>query len=87
MHPSQYTTDASQVGLIGTLLSGTTLAWFTSLLEKGSPLLYNFEEFISEFKASLEIPIVLVQQSIKSEDCVHEIVRPQHILWISVYIE
>ena len=51
MHPSRYPTDASRVGLVGTLLSGTTLAWFAPLLEKESPLLNNFEEFISEFKA------------------------------------
>ena len=50
MHPSRYPTDASRVGLVGTLLSGTTLAWFAPLLEKESPLLNNFEEFISEFK-------------------------------------
>ena len=41
---------SSQVGLVGTLLSGTTLAWFAPLLEQESPLLNNFEEFISEFK-------------------------------------
>ena len=51
MHPSRYPTDASRVGLVGTLLSGSTLAWFAPLLEKESPLLNNFEEFISEFKA------------------------------------
>ena len=34
MHPSWYPTDASQVGLVGTLLSGTTLVWFAPLLEK-----------------------------------------------------
>ena len=51
MHPSRYPTDASRVGLVGTLLSGTTLAWFAPLLEQESPLLNNFEEFISEFKA------------------------------------
>ena len=50
MHPSQYPTDASRVGLVGTLLSGSTLAWFTPLL-KESPLLNNFKEFLSEFKA------------------------------------
>ena len=50
MHPSRYPTNASRVGLVGTLLSGTTLAWFTPLLEKESPLLNNFEDFISEFK-------------------------------------
>ena len=35
IHPSQYLSDASRV--VGTLLSGTTLAWFAPLLEKGSP--------------------------------------------------
>ena len=39
------------MGLVGTLLSGTTLVEFAPLLEKESPLLNNFEEFISEFKA------------------------------------
>ena len=51
MHPSRYPTDASRVGLVGTLLNGTTLALFDALLEKGYPLLNNFDEFISEFKA------------------------------------
>ena len=52
MHPSRYPTDASRVGLVGTLLSGTTLAWFAPLLEKESPLLNNFEvlDYISNFK-------------------------------------
>ena len=36
---------------MGTLLSGTTLAWFAPLLEQESPLLNSFEEIISEFKA------------------------------------
>ena len=39
------------MGLVGTLLSGSALAWFPPLLEKDSPLLNNFEEFLSEFKA------------------------------------
>ena len=49
MHPSWYTTDVSRVGLVGMLLSA--LAWFAPLLEKRSPLLIFFEEFLSEFKA------------------------------------
>ena len=40
------------MGLIGTLLSGTALAWFAPLLEKKSPLLNNFDEFIKEFQAN-----------------------------------
>ena len=51
MHHSRYPTDASRVGLVGTLLSGMTLVWFAPLLGKNSHLLNNFEEFISEFKA------------------------------------
>ena len=42
MHPSRYPTDASRVGLVGTLLNGSALAWFAPLLEKESPLLNNF---------------------------------------------
>ena len=38
------------MGLVSTLLSGTTLAWFAPLLEQETPLLNNFEEFINEFK-------------------------------------
>ena len=51
MHHSRYPTDASRVGLVGTVLSGMTLVWFAPLLGKNSHLLNNFEEFISEFKA------------------------------------
>ena len=39
------------MGFIGTLLRGTLLAWFAPLLGKESPLLNDFEEFTSEFKA------------------------------------
>ena len=51
MHPSRYPTDVSRVGIVGTLLSVLALAWFAPLLEKESPLLNNFEDFLSEFKA------------------------------------
>jgi hypothetical protein len=52
MHPNRYPTDASRVGLVGTLLTGTALAWFAPLLEKKSPVLENFDTFITEFQAS-----------------------------------
>ena len=52
MHPNRYPTDAAQVGLVGTLLTGTALAWFAPLLEKKSPLLQDFEGFIKEFQAN-----------------------------------
>ena len=50
MHPTRYPTDASRVGLVGSLLSGIALSWFAPLLETNSPLLHNFE-FVKEFKA------------------------------------
>ena len=56
MHPSRYPTDASQVGLVGTLLSGTTLAWFARLLEQESPLLHNL---LASFKPVSGTPIAL----------------------------
>ena len=46
LHPSHYPTDVARAGLVGTLLTGTTLAWFAPLLEKHSPLLEYFDEFI-----------------------------------------
>ena len=52
MHPNRYPTDATRVGLVGTLLTGTALAWFAPLLEKKSPILENFDTFINEFQAS-----------------------------------
>ena len=52
MHPNRYPVDATRVGLVGTLLTGTALAWFALLLEKKSPKLDNFDAFINEFQAS-----------------------------------
>ena len=51
MHRTNYPTDASRVGLVGSLLSGSAISWFAPLLEKTSPLLSNFEEFIKDFQA------------------------------------
>jgi hypothetical protein len=42
---SSISNGPTQVKLIGTLLLGTTLAWFALLLEHQSPLLNNFEAF------------------------------------------
>jgi hypothetical protein len=49
LHPHQYPIGPTQVGLIGTLLSITTLVWFTPLLEHQSPLLNDFDGFLEEF--------------------------------------
>ena len=51
-NPNQYPTVATRVGLVGTLLTRTALAWFAPLLEKKSPILDNFDTFINEFQAS-----------------------------------
>ena len=51
MHPTRYPTNSARVGLVRTLLTGTTLAWFAPLLEKKFPILDNFDEFIKEFQA------------------------------------
>ena len=40
------------MGLVGTLLTSTALAWFAPLLEKHSPLLEDSGGFIKEFQAS-----------------------------------
>ena len=47
LHPSRYPTNVARVGLVGTLLTGTALAWFAPLLGKHSPLLEDFEGFIN----------------------------------------
>ncbi len=44
--------DLTQVKFIGTLLSGTILAWFAPLLEHQSLIVNNFETFLKEFGAS-----------------------------------
>src|SRR5689334_12619347 len=52
LHSSRYPNDTAQVGLVGTLLTGTALAWFAPLLESQSALLNNFEACVKEFEAS-----------------------------------
>ncbi|CAG8768511.1 7720_t:CDS:1, partial [Dentiscutata heterogama] len=46
LQPQRYPNDATQVGLLGSLLTGSALAWFAPLLEKSSPLLENFDDFV-----------------------------------------
>jgi len=49
LEPHKYATEETQVGLIGSLLTGTALSWFSSLLEKDSPLLVDLDQFLEEF--------------------------------------
>ncbi len=51
-HQHCYPDDKTQVELIGTLLSSTTLTWFAPLLEHQSPLSNNFETFCEEYGVS-----------------------------------
>ena len=52
LQPNHYPTGTSQVGLIGSLLSGAALAWFAPLVEKQSPLLDDLDDFVREFQAT-----------------------------------
>jgi hypothetical protein len=45
----RFSTQISQVGLVGTLLSDNALSWFGPLNEQNSFLLENFEAFMEEF--------------------------------------
>jgi len=60
LQPHRYATEETQVGLIGSLLTGTTLSWFSSLLEKDSPLLADLDQFLEEFSRTLERKIELL---------------------------
>ncbi len=39
LHPRCYFDDTTRVGFVGTLLTGTVVAWFAPILETSSPLL------------------------------------------------
>jgi hypothetical protein len=51
LHPRRYFDDTTRVGFVGTLLTGTTTAWFAPILETSSPLLQDFNAFMAEFEA------------------------------------
>jgi hypothetical protein len=51
LHPRHYFDDTTRVGFVGTLLTGTTAAWFVPILETSSPLLQDFNAFMVEFEA------------------------------------
>ena len=48
LQPQRYSTEEIQVGFIGTLLTGTALSWFSSLLEKNSPLMASLDQLFEE---------------------------------------
>jgi len=51
LHPRRYFDDTTRVGFVGTLLTGTAVAWFTPILKTSSPLLQDFNTFMAEFEA------------------------------------
>jgi hypothetical protein len=51
LHPYRYFDDTTRVGFVGTLLIGTSAAWFAPILETSSPFLQDFNTFIAEFEA------------------------------------
>jgi hypothetical protein len=50
LHPRHYFDDTTCVGFVGTLLTGTTTAWFVPILETSSPLLQDFNAFMAKFE-------------------------------------
>ena len=49
LQPQRYPTDATRVGLVGTLLIRQALSWFAPLFEKNAAILSNFEAFLGVF--------------------------------------
>ena len=49
LQPQRYPTDATPLGLIGTLLTEQALSWFVPLFEKNAAILSNFEAFLGAF--------------------------------------
>lgn len=51
LHPHEYPSEEARVGLIGSLLRGSALDWFSPLLEKDAPEMHNHEAFILELES------------------------------------
>src|SRR4051812_41685594 len=51
VHLFRYFSGREGGGLIGSLLTKAAQSWFTPLVEKNSPLLENYEEFLRQFEA------------------------------------
>ena len=49
LQPQRYPTDATRVGLVGTLLTGQALSWFAPMFEKNAAIFSNFEAFLGAF--------------------------------------
>jgi len=51
LQPCHYFDDTTHVGFIGTLLTGTVIAWFAPILKTSFLLLQDFNAFMAEFEA------------------------------------
>ena len=49
LQPQQHPTDATRIGLVGTLFTRQALFWFAPLFEKNAAILSNFEAFLGVF--------------------------------------
>ncbi|WP_181462980.1 DUF4939 domain-containing protein, partial [Bacillus sp. SRB_8] len=54
--PRTYATDSEKVMLVGDLLTGNALLWFSPIFERRDPLLQDFVRFIDALRARFEDP-------------------------------
>ncbi|OMJ17865.1 Retrotransposon-derived protein PEG10, partial [Smittium culicis] len=55
-HPDHYPSETNKVGLIISLLTGNALRWVSPYIEKGSPVLQDYELFMKEFSKVFDDP-------------------------------
>jgi Retrotransposon gag protein len=56
IHAPRYPTDEIKCRFVGSLLTGDALSWFRYLIETDSPLLTNFEAFVTDLAANYDDP-------------------------------
>ncbi|OMJ14694.1 Retrotransposon-derived protein PEG10, partial [Smittium culicis] len=55
-HPDHYPSQTNKVGLAMSLLTGNALRWASPYIEKGSPVLQDYELFMKEFSKVFDDP-------------------------------
>ncbi|OMJ10675.1 Retrotransposon-derived protein PEG10 [Smittium culicis] len=55
-HPDHYPSQTNKVGLVMSLLTGNALRWASPYIEKGSPVLQDYELFMKEFSKVFDDP-------------------------------
>jgi hypothetical protein len=56
MHPHRYSLDRTKIGLIGPLLIGDALLWYTPLVEQDNEILEDYESFEEALRACFDDP-------------------------------